>query len=530
MTSADGQELEIEAKLRITNPGGLTALLDGGSLGQWQLGPPQQLQLRDQYFDTADWRIYRAGFALRLRSGEGDPQLFLKGLTSGDVVSKRREISQQLRSPRLPRRLPPGPVADILDRVVGSARLTRLFTIRTTRIGRVVQADSSSVAQLAFDTTTVAVGNRQRGPAAQMLEIERFDGGTEADVQGLAEMFVDACGLEPDSRSKFEHGLTVAGLDPSAFMSFGQEQFGADSSCREAASAVLRRQMRRMLKAEGPTRLDEDIEALHDMRVAVRRARTYLRIFADCLPLRSTSRLRRELRWLGDKLGAVRDLDVQLAGLEASGAGQSAYQAYKDYLLKLRRPRRRQLLAALNSRRYERLLAAARRLLKGRSVLPRHQEQRSPFQETAPLLAGELLDKLVRRGKKLDADSPEGKLHRLRIHTKRFRYCLEASDALHGKSGKRAIEVAIALQDYLGELQNAVVSRQMLLDFGTRVASVRDRQVLLEVGALLGREDVSIASMKNGYPRAFKAFVRAKDIKRLARTLPLPGAIEPAPS
>ena len=51
------------------------------------------------------------------------------------------------------------------------------------------------------------------------------------------------------------------------------------------------------------------------MRVATRRLRAALSLFADALPASST-KLREELGWLGGVLGAVRDLDVQLEQLD----------------------------------------------------------------------------------------------------------------------------------------------------------------------------------------------------------------------
>ena len=82
----------------------------------------------------------------------------------------------------------------------------------------------------------------------------------------------------------------------------------------ELAYAVLRRQLAVLREKEPGTRLGEDPEELHDMRVATRRLRAALSLFADVLPVRAQV-FREELGWLGRLLGAVRDLDVQLEGL-----------------------------------------------------------------------------------------------------------------------------------------------------------------------------------------------------------------------
>ena len=84
----------------------------------------------------------------------------------------------------------------------------------------------------------------------------------------------------------------------------------------ELAFAVLRRQLAVLRAKEPGTRLGEDPEELHDMRVATRRLRAALSLFEGVLPVRAQV-FREELGWLGRLLGAVRDLDVQLQGLAA---------------------------------------------------------------------------------------------------------------------------------------------------------------------------------------------------------------------
>ena len=82
----------------------------------------------------------------------------------------------------------------------------------------------------------------------------------------------------------------------------------------DLAFAVLRRQLAVVRAKEPGTRLGEDPEELHDMRVATRRLRAALSMFEAVLPVRAQV-FREELGWLARLLGTVRDLDVQLEGL-----------------------------------------------------------------------------------------------------------------------------------------------------------------------------------------------------------------------
>jgi CHAD domain-containing protein len=61
----------------------------------------------------------------------------------------------------------------------------------------------------------------------------------------------------------------------------------------------------------------EDLEALHDMRVAARRLRAFLRIFSDCYPKKKFKKQDQTLQALIRSLGTVRELDVFIGLLEA---------------------------------------------------------------------------------------------------------------------------------------------------------------------------------------------------------------------
>lgn len=61
---------------------------------------------------------------------------------------------------------------------------------------------------------------------------------------------------------------------------------------------------------EQRTMKGEDVEALHDMRIAARRLRSILKIFEDCFPKKKFRKQDDKLRTLIRSLGAVRESDV----------------------------------------------------------------------------------------------------------------------------------------------------------------------------------------------------------------------------
>jgi CHAD domain-containing protein len=60
----------------------------------------------------------------------------------------------------------------------------------------------------------------------------------------------------------------------------------------------------------------DDIERVHDMRVATRRLRAALEVFRPCFPKDEFKAALREVKALADALGERRDRDVTIAALE----------------------------------------------------------------------------------------------------------------------------------------------------------------------------------------------------------------------
>src|ERR1700743_1749344 len=92
----DGRE--VEWQLASTDLASVRRWLDEhGNVDGLVLEPRSTLQIFDTYFDTEDWRIFRAGYALRVRSESGKSEATLKSLRSASAsneVADRRELSE----------------------------------------------------------------------------------------------------------------------------------------------------------------------------------------------------------------------------------------------------------------------------------------------------------------------------------------------------------------------------------------------------------------------------------------------------
>jgi CHAD domain-containing protein len=268
--------------------------------------------------------------------------------------------------------------------------------------------------------------------------------------------------------------------------------------------AALDTRLRAVLARDPGTRVGQDPEELHQMRVAVRRMRATLKAARPLLDRGWAGELRAELGWLGRALGPVRDADVLIDRLrDRAAAFDDTSRDATEYLLEAlvteRETARDAMLAALDSDRY---LALLRTLATAVS---------EPLPAVALAAGPELTDlvdvefrRLAKGVRRAGDDPPDEVLHALRIQGKRLRYVGELAVTTGGKPMRKLLEATTALQDVLGEHQDACVAQERVRALLDAFGNVVDFDVVFAAGRLIEREDLSRLEMRNAWPAAWQ--------------------------
>jgi len=314
-----------------------------------------------------------------------------------------------------------------------------------------------------------------------------------------------------------------------------------DDSMVEAAHKTLAFHFQRMIKHEPGTRLGEDIEELHDMRVATRRMRAAFRVFGDYLDAEQVKPFVRGLRRTGRVLGAVRDLDVLWEKTE--GYLSTLPPEQQDDLKPLRAAweieraqARESMLEYLDSERYEQFKESYGQFLEEPNAgnLPIFSAKGEPrphrLRYVVPLLVHQRLAALrAYDGWVTGPDVPLERLHRLRIAAKRLRYTLEFFEEVLAPETKALIKQMKMLQDHLGDLQDAVVASNLLRDFLTwgtwghgdakKVPTPVELIVAPGVANYLAERQIELQKLLDSFPQTWEQFQSPEFTHLVAATL-----------
>lgn len=455
-------------------------LTEHARVGGLVIEPRPTQQLHDTYLDTEDWRIYRAGFALRMREGlhlakgaqrkgsgavRGKKEATLKAFKSArEDVADRIELSEQLRAstPTALMQLR-GPVGSRVHAVTGRRPLHTLFEVRTRRQRFAVRKDGAELGEIALDETVITRPDGGSRTSTQRVEVEAL-GEEHEPLERLVKALRSQCALESADRSKYELGLSLGLAPPQPIVEPAAVEGGMPVA--EAARASLRRLLAAWLAHEPAARLGDDPEALHALRVTARRMDAILSLFSGYLP-HALSRAHPKLKTLLRSLGAVRDLDLQLAELasfrkalpEAEGA---AFEPLVRYLQSHRARARASMLRALDAK------ATASWLESLEAAIAPAEGPEDALETVAPGLITDRFRKLRKVFRQLSDHATMEEYHKARRRAKKLRYAIEPVASVYGKPAAELLRTLRRLQDCLGAQHDAYVAMTRLAELASR--------------------------------------------------------------
>ncbi|HEY2064303.1 MAG TPA: CYTH and CHAD domain-containing protein, partial [Amycolatopsis sp.] len=409
--------IERERKYEIGETTGIPALVGTGPVRS-QAAPAEHF-LDATYYDTIGFALAQKGITLRRRTGGEDAGWHLKLPIGPDT---REELTVPLGADELK---VPKELSRLVRAYTLGHKLVPIAHLKTDRFAhQLTDGEGHPVATLTDDHVTGEAGG----------ESARLDRWRELEIELAPE-------VAPDVLDKLERALTGAGAKASPWPSKLRRLIGDRVPARkkpakrpDAGTVVvgyLQEQAARLRQADVGVRRDAD-DSVHQMRVAVRKLRSALRTFESIVDGSATAELRAELKWLGQRLGPARDLEVS-ADLVAAGLDRlppelvvgPVRQYVTRYFAREQTVARERVVGTVDGKRYLRLLRSLDAVLSEPPLTavagkPARKGLRKPVRK-----AVRKMERAEKASRGLSGKAREVALHGVRKKAKRVRYALD---------------------------------------------------------------------------------------------------------
>ncbi|MDR3599695.1 MAG: CHAD domain-containing protein [Desulfosporosinus sp.] len=460
--------MEIELKLRLVDLKMYDQIVNDPILLALSCPSEQRTQTMEAtYYDSADYGLLRDEIAYRIRQENGDYVSTVKtSNTSSGGLHMRGEWNVVLNEPK-PDISPflKESIGDRLQAAVGVSSLKPLLVTRYKRFLQYLTLEDGSKVEFAADLGEIVVGDQTEPIAEIELELKE---GSVAELLKLGAMLTERYPLRLDSRSKFQRGLTLAGLSPKSKAELRTPIIHGDKNVQKELQKVLLFSLGLVLTTQS-TFLEQpdDPDILHEFRVKLRTFRSLLSFGKPLFNLDVYFEEQANLHKIGDDLTALREIDVLLEEWNEITARNydplPNLSALHTILQEARIKAKDELLLKLNDNKTTpKLLNCWAWLID------------SPWQETVVKLTFlEFMEKRLnswlkeyRKTLKLLDFSDISAVHRFRIRCKKIRYILEGFKPIVKKDFAKVLinikEQQTTFGSFHDTYQNLIVIRSLL--------------------------------------------------------------------
>ncbi|MDP2357660.1 MAG: CHAD domain-containing protein [Beijerinckiaceae bacterium] len=437
---------------------------------------------RTTYFDTADNALSHAGMSLRVRSIGRRRMLTFKWPPKGaEGIFARGEVEVAIQgdAPH-PEMLGPEADALIAQTTAGMALEPRSQTTFGRRVALIEHKGASIEA--ALDVGRIQAGGRKAVISELELELKQGD---PAALYDFARRFMDYEFRVTAAPKGLRGHWLATGVSP-AEVRARKPVLLSKASIDDAIAAILDANLKQFV-ANWPAFSPHCPEAVHQMRVALRRLRSALGIFSKIFPYESFLRFRMRAKEIASAMGEAREQDV-LRELVDSGPAR-ALEGLIDFKPLVKASDKKRAAAYAHVRALLDAPDTSRFVLELQEMISRREWRAGEDNDLAMSavdFAKQALNRLDKRahkrGKNLVELPPEAR-HETRIALKNLRYASDFFLSLFGKSRRsKKFQRAIGdLQEALGAYNDSVVARATVAEIqrvagaaGVRAAGVVD--------------------------------------------------------
>ncbi|MBC8158212.1 MAG: CHAD domain-containing protein [Alphaproteobacteria bacterium] len=420
------------------------------------------------FFDTADHQLAARKVTIEVRKVD---QRYVQTVCAGGITLNGMRVRRLFWENPLPTPEPdPGAVGDADLRALATPNpgsvLEPVLQSKIHRTTRHLVTPRRRAVTFALENGEFESGKAKRPFYEILLDTKSADGGAPFDV---------ALGLH----AKIPVRVATTSRENAALQAMGGEpawrkaialDLPKTANVEDTLVHILHHCLDHLMDNEQVTRLSDHPEGVHQMRVAMRRMRSALRIFRDVMPREQYDRITDEVKWQTKSLADTRDLDVfmdEIVGPVAAALdGDPAFDVLNARLAKDRAKARTEARKEIADPRFTQFLLETLGWIEGHKWRRRDAQSKALLQQPIIGLSDNLLSKrfktVRKKGRVFDTLSVEEK-HQLRIDVKKLRYATDFFSSLYGRERVRDFTIRLGkLQDGLGYMNDVAVARELV--------------------------------------------------------------------
>jgi inorganic triphosphatase YgiF len=414
-----------------------------------------------RYFDTGDMTLFRAGYSLRVRHTGSQHIQTLKSLENAPgTMSARTEREWKVRSAAKPDLKRLARIADVADLALDGVQ-----AVFTTEIGRTAYAVRlpDGRGELVIDSGKIAA--EAAGITVSEIEIELKEGNA-GELYAFAAALHGKMPLRITAESKAARGYNLVRGKKAGIRKARDLELHPGTTMAEGFSAIGGECLDHLIGNIAGLEAGK-AEALHQMRVAIRRLRSALVLFAPHLEPNATRLFGDTLRGFGQALGPGRDWDVFLAETLPEATERSDERAWLKQLAAPAQEAQGTAHAGarhlLDSPEFTGFILAFAGWTEGRMWAAPGEEDslNQPLATYAPEMLDRLAHKVHKRAQNLAKSSLE-ELHALRKSIKKLRYGVEYLEGLYPEKPVKEYRLACTSALEMLGLINDTVTTDMI--------------------------------------------------------------------
>jgi inorganic triphosphatase YgiF len=475
---------EVELKFTIDAPT-LRRLRRSSALKALTVGAVKTRRLVSTYYDTPDGRLREAGITWRLRrQGREIVQTIKVAGAQGTLARGEFESALRGRKPD-PLQIPDPVLSQEVAECLNGAVLEPLALTDVRRTERRLVTPERDIFDVLLDEANLSAAG-ETGTLLE-LELEHLAGRREKLFEIARELAV-LYPIELSLVSKAERALALA--KPKAAFKAPWIHLEPQASAADALTIVLTQGLRHITLHTALAREAQEPEAIHQIRVGLRRLRAALTAYARSFGAERLKLMADQCRDFANELSAARDLDVFAVEIVTPAreaiSNRDVLDAISTELAARRTASWARAQSALVAPAYRLfLLDLAEIALCGFTA---GEGKPHPSGVAARALAGDLLDHRFAKARSLAERFEElttDERHDLRKELKKLRYPSELFASLFDKGVKKYFASLAKLQDDLGHLNDVATARGLLHELVIAI-SARDAGRGLEAAYVAG--------------------------------------------